>query len=204
MLDSDKLEQSALAGYPIHPSAVLELIERLKAAEHDLNLLKPNPLCDVGCMLSCSMEGKARLEAAEKDAKTWEESAQSLATQDNKLIEEMTQQAIEAEEAITELEQKIAEQAAVLEKLMETFEKLACLGNGDRHGNSTGNLIAITALAIPTDSKQILAEWLDKQRNEVLEEAAIHCDLQIDEPECPERAAYCAEAIRNLKKPEIK
>lgn len=36
-------------------------------------------------------------------------------------------------------------------------------------------------------------------RNAVLEEAALVCDQQSTEPECPERAAYCAEAIRALK-----
>lgn len=50
------------------PDDAIELITRLEEAERELNLLKPNPLCDVGCMLSCSMEGTARLEAAEKDA----------------------------------------------------------------------------------------------------------------------------------------
>ena len=32
--------------------------ESLKA---DFDLLKPNPLCDIGCMLSCSMESKAEI-----------------------------------------------------------------------------------------------------------------------------------------------
>ena len=32
-----------------------------------------------------------------------------------------------------------------------------------------------------------------------LERAALECDEQAKEPECPERATYCAEAIRALK-----
>ena len=35
--------------------------------------------------------------------------------------------------------------------------------------------------------------------NEALELAAKECDRQSTEPECPERAKYCAEAIRKLK-----
>lgn len=71
-LDLNKIKAAALVsnGEPmlIPANEVHELITRLEAAERELNLLKPNPLCDVGCMLSCSMEGAARLEAAEKDA----------------------------------------------------------------------------------------------------------------------------------------
>lgn len=33
----------------------------------------------------------------------------------------------------------------------------------------------------------------------VLEAAAVECDRQAQEPECPERAQYCAEAIRAMK-----
>lgn len=36
-------------------------------------------------------------------------------------------------------------------------------------------------------------------RAEAFEEAAKVCDSQAAEPECPERAAYCADAIRKLK-----
>lgn len=35
--------------------------------------------------------------------------------------------------------------------------------------------------------------------NDALEEAALICDQQANEPECPERAAYCAGEIRALK-----
>jgi regulator of replication initiation timing len=36
--------------------------------------------------------------------------------------------------------------AAENKVLRESLERLACLGNGDRHGNSIGNEIAIAAL----------------------------------------------------------
>ena len=50
-----------------------------------------------------------------------------------------------------------------------------------------------------TTPSQALADFAAKVRNEAYEKAAVLCDLQQDEPECPERASYCAEAIRNLK-----
>ena len=36
---------------------------------------------------------------------------------------------------------------AKLAKAVEALEKLARLGNGDRYGNSDGNMIALTTLA---------------------------------------------------------
>ena len=53
--------------------------------------------------------------------------------------------------------------------------------------------------ALSTTPSQALADFAAKVRNEAYEKAAVFCDLQQDEPECPERASYCAEAIRNLK-----
>ena len=35
--------------------------------------------------------------------------------------------------------------------------------------------------------------------NLILEAAALKCDVQQLEPECPERASYCAEVIRSMK-----
>lgn len=35
--------------------------------------------------------------------------------------------------------------------------------------------------------------------NLILEAAALKCDEQQLEPECPERASYCAESIRSMK-----
>ena len=53
--------------------------------------------------------------------------------------------------------------------LRDTLERLACLGNGDKHGNSVGNEIAIDALAQPTDDTAlqnlIVYERLDAVRS---------------------------------------
>ena len=35
-----------------------------------------------------------------------------------------------------------------LQTVRDALEKIACLGNGDKHGNSVGNVLAIEALAI--------------------------------------------------------
>ena len=43
---------------------------------------------------------------------------------------------------------RIEELEAKLAKAVETLEKLARLGNGDRYGNSDGNMIARATLAI--------------------------------------------------------
>ena len=40
---------------------------------------------------------------------------------------------------------------AEMERLREALKELACLGNGDKWGNSTGNLIAQKALKGPTE-----------------------------------------------------
>lgn len=44
-----------------------------------------------------------------------------------------------------------------------------------------------------------LSRFAEMHRALVLEEAAKECDKQAKEPECPERASYCADAIRALK-----
>ena len=51
------------------------------------------------------------------------------------------------------------------------------------------------ASALATIPEQSLAAY----RNKVIEECAEKCDAQSIEPECPERAKYCADAIRAMK-----
>ena len=67
----------------------------------------------------------------------------------------------EAVTIICELQQQLAESQAESQAreavLREALERLACLGNGDRHGNSIGNDIAIAALTLPTDNTALLA-----------------------------------------------
>ena len=49
--------------------------------------------------------------------------------------------------------------------------------------------------AIDTTPDQALDQFAAKVR----EQCAKACDAQADHPECPERAVYCAEAIRAIK-----
>lgn len=66
----------------------------------------------------------------------------------------------------TELEQKIAEQAAVIEKLTAALIASDDLLRSLENSGNFYNLCVIKqnqeTLAIPTDSKEVLAEWLDK------------------------------------------
>lgn len=45
-------------------------------------------------------------------------------------------------------EETITQQAEAIRLKDVVFEKIACIGNGDTHGNSIGNCLAIDALAI--------------------------------------------------------
>ena len=50
-------------------------------------------------------------------------------------------------------------------KLRDELEKIACLGNGNMHGNSTGNCMAIDALAQPRDDsalREMIATAIDE------------------------------------------
>lgn len=49
-----------------------------------------------------------------------------------------------------EAAEKIRTQHALIVQMAEALQKLACLGNGDQPGNSTGNVIAQQALAPAT------------------------------------------------------
>ena len=46
------------------------------------------------------------------------------------------------------LEEQVAQQAEAIRMKDAALEKIACIGNGDMHGNSVGNCLAIDALAI--------------------------------------------------------
>lgn len=77
--------------------------------------------------------------------------------------------------AMTAIEQAEAENAALKEQCAQqaeairlkdaALEKIACIGNGDSHGNSIGNCLAIDALAIQP-SPEIL-----QARDELVAEA---------------------------------
>ena len=49
---------------------------------------------------------------------------------------------------IADLKETIAQQAEAIRLKDAALEKIACIGNGDTHGNSIGNCLAIDALAI--------------------------------------------------------
>ena len=108
-----------------------------------------------------------------------------------------------------EAKETIAAQGAVIEKLREALNNHHEIGLGrgrDKShslaqliisGYKHGPLCRITqeALAIPTDSTQIL----DEVRKQERERCAKVCEDQANEPECTERAMYCAEAIRAME-----
>ena len=58
-----------------------------------------------------------------------------------------------------------------LQTVLDALEKIACLGNGDKHGNSVGNVLAIEAIGIvkemmaqePVNQYRVLncADWYD-------------------------------------------
>jgi hypothetical protein len=52
-----------------------------------------------------------------------------------------------AEDVTGELADRIEAMTAKLAKAVEALDRLARLGNGDRYGNSEGNVIAQTAIA---------------------------------------------------------
>ena len=68
------------------------------------------------------------------------------AIEQNELYQAALRDAKEAEAYAKELEAKLA-------KAVEGFEKLARLGNGDRYGNSEGNVIAQSYIAELTGGK---------------------------------------------------
>lgn len=106
----------------------------------------------------------------------------------------------------TELEQKIAEQAAVIEKLRDVLGE----GVGSLHKFSDGfecrcsqcNFVRLKAkaLAIPTDSKQILSDWLDS----VLGEPELHAYKNTGQYAVVNADDSDSRVIALFKKPEIK
>jgi hypothetical protein len=60
--------------------------------------------------------------------------------------------------AIAVLKQQLAAEQACSAQLRDGLEKIACLGNGDQHGNSVGNCMAIDLLGIPHDDTALM-EW---------------------------------------------
>lgn len=76
-------------------------------------------------------------------------------------------------QAVEQMEEEIERLNALVAMQSETLEKIACIGNGDRHGNSIGNCIAIDALSATAET---VSAWKSNRDNEIrakeLEEAA--------------------------------
>lgn len=110
----------------------------------------------------------------------------------------------------TELEQKIAEQAAVIEKLSKHSNLLVEAYNFGQFADDFNQPQArnvrealretCEALAIQTNSKQILAEWLDK----VLGEPELHAYKNTGQYAVINADASDSRVIALFKKPEIK
>ena len=106
---------------------------------------------------------------------------------------------LEAENA--ELTKTNLEQAAQIEILRRGFKdiiqtaKQSVISYGYDKAHTRNIDTANGALTLTTPPAQALEAFAAKVR----EQCAVVCDKQGDEPECPERANYCAEAIRNLK-----
>ena len=84
---------------------------------------------------SCAFTGVSNQQVVYVDKSALEQAADCIEALTAKLAK-----AVEAFEKIDALTDQLA-------KEVEAFEKLARLGNGDRYGNSDGNMIARTALA---------------------------------------------------------
>ena len=54
------------------------------------------------------------------------------------------------------LRQQLADSQKQVNTARDYLERLACLGNGDRHGNSNGNCLAIEALAATNDLDHLI------------------------------------------------
>ena len=90
--------------------------------------------------------------------------------------------------AMTAIEQAEAENAALKEQCAQqaeairlkdaALEKIACIGNGDSHGNSIGNCLAIDALAIQP-SPEIL-----QARDELVAEACAKAVIAYNGGQC--------------------
>ena len=94
----------------------------------------------------------------------------------------------------TELESLRKENAALLvaiEAKDAALEKIACVGNGNSHGNSVGNCMAIEALAILPSTE--LLEVRDRKRDAKLLRACVDSEC------CPKDFKNIMQAIANQR-----
>lgn len=95
------------------------------------------------------------------------------------------------------LKETIAQQAKAIRLMDEALEKIECIGNGNSHGNSIGNCLAIDALAI-----QPSPEILQARDDRVAEACALLCHheahvMSAHGDSGVEGANWCGSQIRN-------
>lgn len=110
-----------------------------------------------------------------------------LRAENTRLLQNWTQAIEEVAYARKQLEAAQAREA----KLRDALTVYATF---DGYGSESECALAREALALPRDDSA-LRERLKAGR----ERCAKVCDEQAKEPECPERAAYCADAIRAVE-----
>ena len=94
---------------------------------------------------------------------------------------------------------QLAEAQARLEQVMHTAEKMRCSGGAQEFGYWYDELKLF--LLRKRDTAALDAILAQRER-ETIKRCAKVCDVQAGEPECPERAEYCAAAIRAMQREE--
>lgn len=124
-----------------NPEAALELIEKHKAleAENERLITEHKEACDALC--------KQSHEVAEL----------------KRQLAERTEWNNQIGRTNYELRKELACTLVAIEAKDATLEKIACVGNGDSHGNSVGNCMAIEALAIHPSTERLEAR--DRKRD---------------------------------------
>ena len=159
-----------------NPSAVLELIERLEAAEKDAarwRAVVAEAERDYVEVSTSEEPYWQRLEctaAMEEFADAAINALETLGNQvamDSYLLDKIDNELEPVEytgsyvEGVRALKQKVVEQAAVIEKLRGYLNQISKMS-----GHVVINNTCTEALAIPTDSTKVLQEWLDKKLGE--------------------------------------
>lgn len=90
VFSDNRTKRVALDGYEASSQAseseINSLKERVKELEADLELLKPHPKCDMGCMLVCNMEGNAIRELQADNNQLREELEKTLTSLEERKI----------------------------------------------------------------------------------------------------------------------
>lgn len=105
------------------------------------------------------------------------------------------------QEKVHELDCDKNELKADNEQLREAFKELAFIVQNRQSPSCQKGVIdkCRCTTCVIERGNATPSQSLQAHDDEVLERAALVCDEQMNEGECPERAEYCAEAIRALK-----